>query len=233
MFRRPLEIGLDHLPDGVTPESARWASWRVSSLFIGMVMTIQFAFGLRRFGGASNTSPRVVVPILRARARAYAHRGHRRRGRIGSGMAAEVGAHERDGAGGRDPCPRRGPREEARRPPRRPQRSLVMPILGILAFALGTLRAVFICRFQFGISEEYFHAERPRDSADVGLPERIGENAGVQARIISIVGCHFGLRTTGGTEVGLSTTRTVVVVSIAILVADFMMTKLSIVFTPT
>ncbi|MBX3260575.1 MAG: ABC transporter permease [Labilithrix sp.] len=34
------------------------------------------------------------------------------------------------------------------------------------------------------------------------------------------VGCHFGLRTTGGTEgVGLSTTRTVVAVSIAILIA--------------
>jgi phospholipid/cholesterol/gamma-HCH transport system permease protein len=48
------------------------------------------------------------------------------------------------------------------------------------------------------------------------------------------VGCHFGLRTTGGTEgVGLSTTRTVVVVSIAILVADFMMTKLFILITPS
>ena len=41
--------------------------------------------------------------------------------------------------------------------------------------------------------------------------------------LIAIIGCHFGLRTTGGTEgVGTSTTRTVVVVSISILVADFM-----------
>jgi phospholipid/cholesterol/gamma-HCH transport system permease protein len=45
--------------------------------------------------------------------------------------------------------------------------------------------------------------------------------------LIAIVGCHFGLNTQGGTEgVGLSTTRTVVVVSIAILIADFFMTKL-------
>ena len=45
--------------------------------------------------------------------------------------------------------------------------------------------------------------------------------------LIAIIGCHFGLRTTGGTEgVGTSTTRTVVVVSISILVADFILTKL-------
>ena len=45
--------------------------------------------------------------------------------------------------------------------------------------------------------------------------------------IIAIIGCHFGLRTTGGTEgVGLSTTRTVVAVSIAILIADLFLTKL-------
>jgi phospholipid/cholesterol/gamma-HCH transport system permease protein len=44
--------------------------------------------------------------------------------------------------------------------------------------------------------------------------------------IIAIVGCHFGLTTGGGTEgVGQSTTRTVVVVSIAILVADYFLTR--------
>jgi phospholipid/cholesterol/gamma-HCH transport system permease protein len=49
--------------------------------------------------------------------------------------------------------------------------------------------------------------------------------------LIAIIGCHFGLRTTGGTEgVGTSTTRTVVVVSIAILVADFLLTKIFIAF---
>jgi phospholipid/cholesterol/gamma-HCH transport system permease protein len=51
--------------------------------------------------------------------------------------------------------------------------------------------------------------------------------------IIAITGCHFGLRTTGGTEgVGRSTTRTVVVVSIAILIADFMLTKLFVAILP-
>ena len=45
--------------------------------------------------------------------------------------------------------------------------------------------------------------------------------------IIAIVGCYFGLNTRGGTEgVGQSTTRTVVVVSISILIADFVLTRL-------
>ncbi len=52
--------------------------------------------------------------------------------------------------------------------------------------------------------------------------------------IIAVVGCHFGLITRGGTEgVGQATTRTVVAISIAILIADFFLTKLFILLFPT
>jgi phospholipid/cholesterol/gamma-HCH transport system permease protein len=52
--------------------------------------------------------------------------------------------------------------------------------------------------------------------------------------IIALVGCHFGMTTTGGTAgVGNSTTRTVVVISITILIADFFLTKLAIALWPT
>jgi len=51
--------------------------------------------------------------------------------------------------------------------------------------------------------------------------------------IIALVGCHFGLITRGGTEgVGQATTRTVVVISIAILISDFFLTKVSILMFP-
>ena len=51
--------------------------------------------------------------------------------------------------------------------------------------------------------------------------------------IIAILGCHFGLITRGGTEgVGQATTRTVVAISISILVADFFLTKVSIFIFP-
>jgi phospholipid/cholesterol/gamma-HCH transport system permease protein len=46
------------------------------------------------------------------------------------------------------------------------------------------------------------------------------------AVIVSLVGCYFGLHTTGGTEgVGRSTTRAVVVACVLILVLDFFYTK--------
>jgi phospholipid/cholesterol/gamma-HCH transport system permease protein len=52
--------------------------------------------------------------------------------------------------------------------------------------------------------------------------------------IIALVGCHFGLTTKGGTAgVGNSTTRSVVTISIAILIADFFLTKLAILLWPS
>ena len=52
--------------------------------------------------------------------------------------------------------------------------------------------------------------------------------------IISLVGCNFGLKTTGGTEgVGVATTRTVVTASILILVVDYFITQVLLAFLPT
>src|SRR4029079_4305393 len=51
--------------------------------------------------------------------------------------------------------------------------------------------------------------------------------------ILTSVGCHMGLRTTGGTQgVGLSTTRSVVVASVTILASDFFMTKILLMLFP-
>lgn len=45
--------------------------------------------------------------------------------------------------------------------------------------------------------------------------------------LIAVLGCYFGLQTTGGTTgVGRSTTITVVTISILILISDFFLTKL-------
>jgi phospholipid/cholesterol/gamma-HCH transport system permease protein len=202
----------------------------VSSLFIGMVMTIQFAFGLRRFGGLEYI-PRVVV-LSFARELAPTLTAVIVGGRIGSGMAAEVGAmnvtEQVDAirALGADPVKKLVV-------PRVVASVLVMPFLGIFALALGTIGAIVVCRFQFGISERFFMTSALETMQMEDFLSGFAKTP-MFGLIIAIVGCHFGLRTTGGTEgVGLSTTRTVVVVSIAILVADFMMTKLFILLTPT
>jgi phospholipid/cholesterol/gamma-HCH transport system permease protein len=202
----------------------------VTSVFIGMVMTIQFAFGLRRFGGLEYI-PRVVV-LSFARELAPTLTAVIVGGRIGSGMAAEVGAmnvtEQVDAirALGADPVKKLVV-------PRVVASVLVMPFLGIFALALGTIGAIVVCRFQFGISERFFMTSALETMQMEDFLSGFAKTP-MFGLIIAIVGCHFGLRTTGGTEgVGLSTTRTVVVVSIAILVADFMMTKLFILLTPT
>jgi phospholipid/cholesterol/gamma-HCH transport system permease protein len=229
LLKRPLEIGSTiYQMESLGVRSLGIVA--VSSLFIGMVMTIQFAFGLRRFGGLEYI-PRVVV-LSFARELAPTLTAVIVGGRIGSGMAAEVGAmnvtEQVDAirALGADPVKKLVV-------PRVVAAILVMPILGIFAFTLGTLGAIFICRFQFGISEQFFVQSALETLQMQDFVSGLAKTPAF-GLIIAIVGCYFGLRTTGGTEgVGLSTTRTVVVVSIAILVADFMMTKLFIILTPT
>lgn len=199
----------------------------VTSIFIGMVMTIQFAFGLRRFGGIEYI-PRVIV-LSFCRELAPTLTAVIVGGRIGSGMAAEVGAmnvtEQVDAirALGADPAKKLVL-------PRVLAAILVMPLLSVYALALGTLGAIIICATQFDIPANLFMSSALEST-------RLGDFFSGIAKtpffgfLIAIIGCHFGLRTTGGTEgVGLSTTRTVVAVSIAILVADFFLTKALILF---
>jgi phospholipid/cholesterol/gamma-HCH transport system permease protein len=221
-LRRPFEgIAILHQMDSLGVRSMGIVA--VTSLFIGMVMTIQFAYGLRRFGGVEYI-PRVVV-LSFARELAPTLTAVIVGGRIGSGMAAEVGAmnvtEQVDAirALGADPAKKLvWPRVLAA--------MVVLPILSIYALVLGTIGAIVICDMQFDISPQFFL----RSSLESVLLEDVWSGLAktpVFGFLIAIIGCHFGLRTTGGTEgVGTSTTRTVVVVSISILVADFMLTKL-------
>jgi phospholipid/cholesterol/gamma-HCH transport system permease protein len=222
MFKRPLELSstLQQL-ESLGVKSMGIVT--VTSVFIGMVMTIQFAFGLRRFGGLEYIPRVVVLSFIRELAPTLT--AVIVGGRIGSGMAAEVGAmnvtEQVDAirALGADPAKKLVL-------PRMLAAIIVMPLLSVYALALGVAGAIFICAVQFDISPAFFinsslEATRITDFvAGTAKTPFFGY-------IISIVGCHFGLRTTGGTEgVGMSTTRTVVAVSIAILIADFLLTKI-------
>lgn len=222
IFRRPLEIGSTvQQMESLGVRSMGIVT--VTSVFIGMVMTIQFAFGLRRFGGLEYI-PRVVV-LSFCRELAPTLTAIIVGGRIGSGMAAEVGAmnvtEQVDAirALGADPAKKLVL-------PRMLAAILVMPILSVYALALGVIGGIIVCWAQFDVTPTFFVTS----SLEV---TRISDFLVGVAKtpffgyIIAIVGCHFGLRTSGGTEgVGLSTTRTVVAVSIAILIADFVLTKL-------
>lgn len=102
---------------------------------------------------------------------------------------------------------------------------LCLPLLTVLSDFLGMVggAVVSISTARLGSSEYWYSAYQALQFEDCvqGLIKPFFFGA-----IISLVGCYFGLHTTGGTEgVGRSTTRAVVVACVLILVLDFFITK--------
>lgn len=201
----------------------------VTSVFIGMVMSVQFAFGLRKFGGMEYTGRVIALSFTRELAPTLT--AVIVGGRIGAGMAAELGAmavtEQVDAirALGADPLKKLvWPRFIAC--------ILVMPILAAFALVLGFAGAMLITDIQFNIPYHFFFR------SGLGVLTLNDFISGMFktpffGAIISLVGCHFGLNTRGGTAgVGHSTTTTVVVISISILIADFILTKVAISLLP-
>lgn len=226
--KRPLELrSLVYQMESLGVQSTGIVA--VTSVFIGMVMTIQFAFGLQRFGGLEYIPRVIVLSFLRELAPTLT--AIIVGGRVGSGMAAEVGAmnvtEQVDAirALGADPAKKLVL-------PRVGAAILVMPILSLIALFLGSLGAMFVCAVEYGISPTFFLRTSLDNVRMSDLWSGMGKTP-VFGFIIAIIGCHFGLHTTGGTEgVGKSTTKTVVAVSISILIADFLLTKLLVALLP-
>ena len=225
MFKRPFEFEstvyqLEQL--GVRSLGIAVAT----AVFTGMVMSVQFAFSLQQFGGMEYTGR--VIGLSFSRELAPTLTAVIVGGRIGSGIAAEVGSmavtEQIDAirALGADPVKKLVL-------PRLLAGTILMPVLGALALVLGFAGAMFIADLQFGIPSGFFlrtalGSIRFRDFA-MGMMKCPFFGA-----TTALVGCHFGLITRGGTEgVGQSTTRAVVAVTISILISDFVLTKLGIV----
>lgn len=228
MFRRPLEIQATlYQMDSLGVRSFAIAS--VTALFVGMVMAVQFAFGLQKFGGMEYTGR--IIGLSFSRELAPTLTAVIVGGRIGSGIAAEVGSmavtEQIDAirALGADPVKKLVA-------PRLLASILVMPVLGAFALVLGFCGAMFICAVQFGIPAGFFLRTA---LGSVSFTDYFSGmlKCPFYGGIIAVLGCHFGLITRGGTEgVGQSTTRTVVAISITILIADFFLTKLFIILFP-
>ncbi|MGH9199324.1 MAG: MlaE family ABC transporter permease, partial [Acidimicrobiia bacterium] len=108
---------------------------------------------------------------------------------------------------------------------------LMIPILTILADGIAMVGGWLIATVTLSI-DSYFYwtwaleALLPRDLV-LGLLKPV-----VFGFLIAMIGCYAGLRTTGGTVgVGLSTTQSMVSSSILVLGADFLLTKLSMVWS--
>src|SRR5262245_24161620 len=150
--RRPLEVpAIIYQMESLGVRSVSIVA--TTSIFIGMVMTIQFAYGLQRFGGLEYIPRVVTLSFLRELAPTLT--AIIVGGRIGSGMAAEVGAmnvtEQVDAirALGADPVKKLVL-------PRCAAAVIVMPVLSLLALVLGVVGAMIVCSLQYRISPRWF-----------------------------------------------------------------------------
>lgn len=195
----------------------------LTGLFTGMVLTVQSAatldaFGARPYVGrmVSLSMIRELGPVLTSLMVA---------GRVGSGMAAELGSmvvtQQIDAmrALGTDPIRKLVT-------PRMVSGLVMVPILTILSNAVGMFGGYLVARFTLRLPTEfYWHsavgAIRMQDIT-MGLIKPF-----VFGYIIVSVGCYLGLSTRGGTRgVGISTTRSVVMASVLILASDYFLNVL-------
>ncbi|MFO0627353.1 MAG: ABC transporter permease [Polyangiales bacterium] len=195
----------------------------ITALFVGMVMTVQFAFGLERFGATDYVGRVVGLSITRELAPSLTALVVG--ARIGSGMAAELGSmavtEQIDAirALGADPIKKLVV-------PRLVACVILIPVLALFADVIGFAGAMVVARLQFGTPMQFFFRTALESVRLQDFLSGVGK-APFFGVAIAIIGCYNGMTTRGGTEgVGQSTTRTVVAAAIAVLVTDFILTKL-------
>lgn len=198
----------------------------ITALFTGMVLALQAGDSLARFGAKPYTGSFVGLafvlelgPVLTALVVA---------GRVGAGIAAELGSmavtEQVDAirAMGADPV-------QKLVLPRVIAGVLGLPMLAMLANLLGVVGGLLIAG-QYGIGANFYYQSIIKVVEVGDLLSGLSKTF-FFGWIITMVGCHMGLRTTGGTVgVGISTTRAVVISSISVLVSDFFLTKILLLF---
>ena len=202
----------------------------LTGTFTGGVLALNSANTLQRFGFTNQTGELVATSLIRELGPVLTCL--MLAGRVGSGIAAELGSmivsEQIDAmrALGTDPVKKLVI-------PRIIALLLMAPVLTVISDLMGILGGLFVAVSQIYQSSSVYlaSAQKAMTGNEIvgGLLKPV-----VFGFIIALVGCHFGMTTRGGTAgVGNSTTRTVVVVSITILIADFFLTKLAIIFWPT
>ena len=195
----------------------------LTGMFTGAVLALQSGFTLDQFGArtavgrlVSASMVKELGPVLTALMVT---------GRVGSGIAAELGSMMVTDqinalrALGTDPI-----RKLAL--PRVLAGVLMVPVLTIISNAVGMFGAWFITVWQLRVASSVYWNSVVDGlyMADVWMglikPFFLGF-------VIVTIGCHVGLRTSGGTQgVGRATTNAVVAGSVAVLVVDFFVTKI-------
>jgi phospholipid/cholesterol/gamma-HCH transport system permease protein len=201
----------------------------LTGMFTGMVLALQSAASLDAFGARPYVGRLVCISMVRELGPVLT--ALMVTGRVGSGMAAELGSmvvtQQIDALRvlGTDPIRKLvAPRLGA---------ALVMvPILTVISDTVGVFGGGLISIFNLKLSWEFYWRSVANAMVINDLVMGFAKPV-VFGLILASVGCYMGLNTSGGTQgVGLSTTRSVVVASVSILSSDFFITKLLLIVFP-
>jgi len=194
----------------------------ITGITTGAVMTLQFGYGLEKFGGKLYVPKVVALSIVREMGPVFT--SLMLAGRMGSGIAAEIGSmkvtQQIDAirALGTSPIKRIII-------PRLLAMLIALPILTIIADIIGLVAAMFVS-MELGLGPHFFWEKVLQTLVMNDLWTGTAKTF-FFAFCIVMVACYKGLQTEGGTRgVGDSTTWVVVVSSISIMVSDFFLTKL-------
>ncbi len=194
----------------------------LTGMFTGMVLALQTSVQLQVFGASLYVGKLVALSMVRELGPVLA--SLMVAGRVGSGIAAEIGSmvdtEQVDAmmVEGADPVRKLVI-------PRLVACVVMLPLLTVIADAVGMFGGSLIAVYQLKIDSAFYWTS----SFDVLRYQDLVPGLFKPAFfgfIIAMVGCYRGLNTHGGTVgVGRSTTESVVYSSILILASDFFITK--------
>lgn len=189
----------------------------------GMVMALQFGYGLEQFGGKLYVPKVVSLSIVREMGPVFT--SMMLAARVGAGIASEIGSmtvtQQIDAIRALGTSPIKKvviPRVIAT--------FISLPILTVIANTIGILGGLLVCQYELGIDAEFYIQ---KVSQTVWIKDYVEGllKVAVFSFLISVPSCYFGLRTSAGTRgVGIATTKAVVTSSILIVVSDFFISKL-------
>lgn len=201
----------------------------LTGTFTGMVLALQSAASLDAFGARPYVGRLVCVSMVRELGPVLT--ALMVTGRVASGMAAELGSmvvtQQIDALRvlGTDPVRKLVA-------PRLLAGMVMVPMLTIVSDTVGILGGGIISVFSLAQSWVFYWRMVAQSLVVNDLVMGLSKPL-IFGFILSSVGCHMGLRTTGGTQgVGVATTRSVVVASVLILASDLFITKLLLVLFP-
>ncbi len=200
----------------VGPESL-WIAI-ITAAFVGMVFTIQVAREFLYFGAGQAVGgvlalalTRELAPVLTAVVIA---------GRIGSAFAAEIGTMKVTEQIDALYVLKTDPIDYLVLP-RVIACCLMLPILTLLSLLVGIVSGLFISSNLYGISQTVF-LDSVRNFMGIWDIITAIIKAVVFGALVAVIGCSWGLTTTGGAKgVGQSTTTAVVTALLAIFITNF------------